>query len=56
MKIKSAWGIGAHAGKIVSVANGERGFIHLRSTLEVYRFGRYCSPSRPKVVVYCLDR
>lgn len=35
MKIKSAWGIGTHAGKIVSVANGERGFIHLRSTLEI---------------------
>jgi hypothetical protein len=39
MKIKSAWGIGAHAGKIVSVVNGERIFIHLRSTLEIPALG-----------------
>ncbi|MCU1314765.1 MAG: hypothetical protein JWN63_87 [Candidatus Acidoferrum typicum] len=36
MKIRSQWGIGVHAGKIVSVVDGERVFIHLRSALETY--------------------
>jgi len=36
MKIKSKWGDDAPSGKIVSVVDGKRVFIHLRSALETH--------------------
>ena len=36
MKIKSKWGNDVHAGKIVSIVDGKRVFIHLRSAFETH--------------------
>jgi hypothetical protein len=55
MKIKSKWGSGVHAGKIVSVVDGKRVFIHLRTALETHSLGNIAARQGQRLLTVSID-
>lgn len=55
MSIKSKWGRGVHAGKIVSVVDGKRVFVHLRSALETVNLGDIAARQGQSVFTVLID-
>ncbi|ANB77036.1 hypothetical protein AYM40_33515 [Paraburkholderia phytofirmans OLGA172] len=48
MRIKSKWGRGIHEGKVVSVVDGKRIFIHLHSAIETHALGKIAASQRQR--------
>jgi len=55
MNIKSKWGSGVHAGKIISVKDGKRVFVHLRSALETLYLGDIAARQGQSVLTVSID-
>jgi len=55
MNIKSKWGSGVHAGKVVSVLDGKRFSIHLRSVLETHPLGDIETRQSQRVLTVLID-
>jgi UPF0288 family protein (methanogenesis marker protein 3) len=55
MRIKSKWGSGAYAGKVVAVVDGKRVFVHLGSTLETPALDDAASHQSQNVLTVLID-
>ncbi|MFL9990078.1 hypothetical protein SAMN05444172_8278 [Burkholderia sp. GAS332] len=55
MRIKSKWGRGIHEGKVVSVVDGKRIFIHLRSAMETHSLSNMAARRGQKVLTAAID-
>jgi hypothetical protein len=55
MKIKSKWGTGVHTGKIDSVVDGKRIFIHLRTELETRSLGETAARQSQRLLTVSID-
>jgi hypothetical protein len=55
MRIKSKWGRGIHAGKVVSIVDGKRIFIHLRSATETHALGNMATRLSQSVLAVSID-
>ena len=55
MRIKSRWGSGIHEGKVVSVVDGKRIFIHLRSAMETQSLSNMAARRGQSVLTAAID-
>lgn len=55
MKIKSKWGSGVHAGKVVASVNGKKAFIHLHSAPETPPMGDLVVLQNQAVLTVLID-
>jgi hypothetical protein len=55
MKIKSKWGSGVHAGKVVASVNGKKVFIHLHSAPETPPLGDLVVSQSQAVLTVLVD-
>ena len=55
MKIKSKWGNDVRAGKIISVVDGKRVFIHLRSAFETHSLSDIASRRGQRLHTVSID-
>jgi hypothetical protein len=55
MRIKSKWGRGIHEGKVVSVVDGKRLFIHLHSAMETLSLGKIATRRSQSVLTVAID-
>jgi hypothetical protein len=55
MTIKSKWGRGVHEGKVVSVVDGKRIFIHLRPAIETHSLGNMATRRSQSVLTAAID-
>lgn len=55
MRIKSKWGRGIHEGKVVSIVDGKRIFIHLRSATETHALGNMATRLSQSVLAVSID-
>jgi hypothetical protein len=55
MRIKSKWGRGIHEGKVVSVVDGKRIFIHLHASVETLSLGNIAARRSQSVLTVSID-
>ncbi|SEF11390.1 hypothetical protein SAMN02787142_7693 [Burkholderia sp. WP9] len=55
MKVKSKWGRGIHEGKVISVVDGKRIFIHLRSAIETHSLGKIIARQSQSLLTVAID-
>ncbi|NPT47797.1 hypothetical protein GNZ12_42200 [Paraburkholderia sp. 1N] len=55
MRIKSKWGKGIHEGKVVSVVDGKRIYIHLRSAMETHASSHMAAGRGQRVLTAAID-
>lgn len=55
MRIKSKWGRGIHEGKVVSVVDGKRIFIHLHASVETLSLSNIAARRSQSVLTVSID-
>ncbi|WP_147394051.1 hypothetical protein [Paraburkholderia sp. BL23I1N1] len=55
MHIESKWGRGIHQGKVISVVDGKRLFIHLHSAVETLSLGKIATRRSQSVLTVAID-
>lgn len=55
MRIKSKWGRGIHKGKVISVVDGKRIFIHLHPAIETHSLGNMAARQSQSLLTVAID-